>query len=123
MTDKKILIEELKKLPNNILVKEKEVIDANKEYQDNKEAIKNYEIAISNKVLEDSQKEEFKQKLSNTEKRKFEVNKRLNSSDDYKTYCNVLEDNYNRVQSLQLELDFLKRCFSSKNNILRAISD
>lgn len=119
--EKKELIESLEQLPERILIAEKGVIDANKEHQDTKEAVKNYEIAISNQVLNDSQKEDFKNSLSNAEKRTLEIKRRLSDSEAYSTYCKILDDKETRLQSLKLELDFLKRQFTARHTILRAL--
>lgn len=122
METKEKIIESLVKLPELILVTEKNYLDSIKEVQDNKETVKAYEIAINNKVLSDSQTEEMKANLSNADKRGIEVKKRLNASDDYKTYCKVLEEKENRSNNIKLELEFLKRQFTAKHTILRAIS-
>jgi len=113
---KEDLIKQLKELPVDIESKENEILIRKNDLEELKTSISYYELQINSKVEEEA---ENNKDLSNSTKRKAEVNRRLANSETYKQLKETLKDKSITFDVLKLRLDRLKREFRGAESLSR----
>lgn len=115
------MIQDLLVLPELIEAKETTLIVETTLLQESKADIEEYKKRIERQVQEDKDKDEFKEALSNPDKRRDAVSKRLDDSKEYDRLCKERLEKSIIKEKLELSVKKDKRLFRAYESISRVI--